>query len=98
MQLVIDAARETPRVLRHPEPVCRLMSFGDSLVNLEMRFWIDDPANGVINVRSLVLLAIWRKFREQGIRTPLAHRDLLLKPDSELTVHLDRRHPDPSGA
>jgi len=93
MQLIIDSARETPRVLKHPEPVCRLMSFGDSLVNLEMRFWIDDPANGVINVRSQVLLAIWQKFRAEGIRTPLAHRDLMIKPDSELTIHLDRPRP-----
>jgi small-conductance mechanosensitive channel len=88
MQLVEEAARETPRVLANPAPVCRLMGFGDSTVNLEMRFWIEDPANGVINVRSQVLLAIWGKFRAQGIRTPLAHRDLLIKPTSELTVRL----------
>ncbi len=86
MKLVEEAARETPRVLRQPEPVCRLMSFGDSIVNFEMRFWIEDPANGVINVRSQVLVAIWAKFRANGIRTPLAHRDLRIKPDSELTV------------
>ena len=56
MQLAEEAAREMPRVLRDPAPVCRLMGFGDSAVNLEMRFWIEDPANGVINVRSAVLL------------------------------------------
>ncbi len=96
MRLVVEAATETPRVLDRPEPVCRLMSFGDSLVNLEMRFWIEDPANGVINVRSQVLVAIWEKFRANGIRTPLAHRDLLIKPDSELTIRLDslRRAPN----
>jgi small-conductance mechanosensitive channel len=97
MKLVEEAARETPRVLRQPEPVCRLMSFGDSTVNLEMRFWIDDPANGVINVRSTVLVAIWAKFREHGIRTPLAHRDLFIKPGSELTLRFERggRGPQP---
>jgi small-conductance mechanosensitive channel len=89
MQLVEEAARETPRVLASPPPVCRLMGFGDSAVNLEMRFWIEDPANGVINVRSQVLLTVWEKFRAQGIRTPLAHRDLLIKPDSGLTVRLE---------
>ena len=88
MRLVEDAARETPRVLSSPPPVCRLMGFGDSAVHLEMRFWIEDPSNGVINVRSLVLLAIWQKFRANGIRTPLAHRDLMIKPDSVLTVRL----------
>ena len=85
MRLAEEAARETARVLRDPAPVCRLMGFGDSVVNLEMRFWIDDPANGVINVRSQVLLHLWEKFRANGIRTPLAHRDLTIKPDSALT-------------
>jgi small-conductance mechanosensitive channel len=89
MQLVQEAALETPRVLRQPEPVCRLMSFGDSTVNFETRFWIDDPANGVINVRSQFLVAVWSKFRSNGIRTPLAHRDLFIKPDSELTVRFE---------
>ncbi len=93
MRLAEEAARDTPRVLRDPAPVCRLMGFGDSVVNLEMRFWIEDPANGVINVRSQVLLTLWEKFRANGIRTPLGHRDLHLKPDSTLTVHLDRTSP-----
>jgi small-conductance mechanosensitive channel len=91
MELAEEAARETPRVLSHPAPACRLMGFGDSSVNLEMRFWIEDPINGVINVRSQVLLAIWERFRANGIRTPLGHRDLHIKPDSELTVSIDRR-------
>ena len=93
MRLAEEAARETARVLRDPAPVCRLMGFGDSVVNLEMRFWIDDPANGVINVRSQVLLHLWEKFRANGIRTPLAHRDLTIKPNSALTIHLDRGSP-----
>jgi small-conductance mechanosensitive channel len=97
MQLVEEAARETPRVLASPAPVCRLMGFGDSAVNLEMRFWIEDPSNGVVNVRSEVLLTLWDKFRANDIRTPLGHRDLLIKPDSELTVLLKRAsNPAPS--
>jgi small-conductance mechanosensitive channel len=90
MQLAEEAARQTPRVLAHPAPACRLMGFGDSSVNLELRFWIEDPVNGVINVRSQVLLAMWEKFRADGIRTPLGHRDLHIKGDSELTVTFNR--------
>jgi small-conductance mechanosensitive channel len=90
MRLAEEAARQTPRVLSDPAPVCRLMGFGDSSVNLELRFWIDDPVNGVINVRSEVLLAMWDRFREHGIRTPLGHRDLHIKSDSELAVTLSR--------
>ena len=97
MQLAEDAARGNPRVLSDPSPVCRLMGFGDSSVNLEVRFWIDDPTNGVINVRSQVLLSMWEKFREHDIRTPLGHRDLHIKGDSEMTVNLNRG-PRPDGA
>lgn len=89
MELAVEAAAETPRVLTDPAPVCRLMSFGDSSVNLEMRFWIEDPTNGIINVRSDVLLSIWEKFRANGIRTPLGHRDIYVKGGSEIQVKLD---------
>ena len=44
-----------------------------------------------------MLLTIWDKFRANGIRTPLGHRDLLIKPDSALTVRLDAA-PQPSVA
>lgn len=90
MKLAEGAAKDTPRVLSDPAPVCRLMGFADSTVNLEMRFWIEDPINGIINVRSQVLLAIWENFRDHGIRTPLGHRDLRIKPESEITVTLNR--------
>ena len=90
MQLAEEAARESPRVLSDPAPACRLMGFGDSSVNLEVRFWIEDPTNGVTNVRSQVLLVIWEKFREHGIEIPFPQRDLHIKGGSELSVTLNR--------
>jgi small-conductance mechanosensitive channel len=36
------------------------MQFGDSGIDLELRFWISDPQEGVNNVRSDVNRAIWR--------------------------------------
>jgi small-conductance mechanosensitive channel len=87
MELAVEAAREIPRVLKDPPPVCRLMGFGDSSANLELRIWIDDPKNGIINVRSEVLLAMWKKYRANGIRTQLAHRDIFIKSGSEINVN-----------
>ena len=54
----------------------RLMSFEDYGMRLEVRFWIADPMNGVNNVRSDVNRAIWRVFREHGIKIPVAQREL----------------------
>ena len=67
------------RTLQDPEPRCLLTGFGDNSVNLELRFWIDDPSNGVGNVRSAVMLAIWDKFKENGIQIPYPQRDLHIK-------------------
>ncbi|MFO1426336.1 MAG: mechanosensitive ion channel [Steroidobacteraceae bacterium] len=52
LELLIEAAREHPRILRDPGPVSRLMSFEDYGMKVEVRFWIRDPMNGVNNVRS----------------------------------------------
>lgn len=76
LQLLADAARQITRVLQEPKPASRLMNFGDSGIELELRFWIADPQSGVNNVRSEVNRAIWRLFREHGITIPVAQHDV----------------------
>lgn len=79
MALCLQAADETPRVLTEPAPVCLLTDFADSAVNLEIRFWIDDPMNGRANVISLLMLNIWDKFHAHDIEIPYPQRDLHLR-------------------
>lgn len=74
--LCLEAADETDRVLKDPVAVCHLQEFADSAVNLELRFWIDDPMNGRANVVSAIQLRIWDKFHEHGIEIPYPQRDL----------------------
>jgi small-conductance mechanosensitive channel len=74
--LCLEAAEETPRILKDPVPVCHLREFADSSVNLEVRFWIDDPMNGRANVVSALQLGIWDKFHEHGIEIPYPQRDI----------------------
>jgi small-conductance mechanosensitive channel len=76
LTVLVEAARGIARVLRDPPPVSRLMHFGDSGIELELRFWIADPQGGVNNVRSEVNRAIWRAFKQQGITIPVAQRDV----------------------
>jgi len=80
MAIMLEAARSDSRVLQDPAPVCRLMSFGDNGIELELRVWITDPEEGVNNVRSAVNLRIWRGFKERGITIPFPQRDVHLKP------------------
>jgi small-conductance mechanosensitive channel len=88
--LVVDAAREVGRVLPAPEPNCLLKNFGASSVDLELRFWINDPHNGLSNVKSEILLGVWDRFREGGIELPFAQRDLHLRSAAALHVVMDR--------
>jgi small-conductance mechanosensitive channel len=84
--LCIEAAHQTRRVLENPAPVCLLKGFADSAIDLELRFWINDPKYGVSNVRSDVLLRVWDKFRTEGIEIPFPQRDLHLKAPMEVRV------------
>ena len=77
--LMIEAARQHPRVLSNPEPVGRLMEFGDNGIALELRIWINDPEKGVNNVRSDINLAIWRAFKDNHVTIPFPQRDVHVK-------------------
>jgi small-conductance mechanosensitive channel len=85
-RLCLEAARATPRVLAEPAPVCLLTGFGDSAVDLELRFWIRDPTNGTSNVKSDVLLNVWDRFHEHGIEIPFPQRDLHIRTPGEFRV------------
>jgi small-conductance mechanosensitive channel len=74
LAVLLQAAEGHRRILRDPAPVSRLIGFGDSGFELELRFWISDPQEGVNNVRSDVNRSIWRLFQENGITIPVAQR------------------------
>ena len=76
IKLCLEAARSTTRTLQDPEPKCLMIGFGDNSIDLELRFWIDDPSNGVGNVRSEVMLAIWDRFKDANIDIPFPQRDV----------------------
>ena len=79
IDLCLNAALSVGRALQEPEARCLVTGFGDNSIDLELRFWIDDPSNGVGNVRSAVMLAIWDKFKENGIKIPYPQRDIHIK-------------------
>jgi small-conductance mechanosensitive channel len=76
LQILLAACEGQRRILRDPLPVSRLMHFGDSGIELELRFWISDPQDGVNNVRSDVNRAIWRLFKEHRITIPVAQHEV----------------------
>jgi small-conductance mechanosensitive channel len=78
-----EAAKATARVLPDPAPKCLFIEFGDSALKMQLRFWIGDAQNGVQNVKSDVLLEIWERFRQNGVRVPYPQRDLHIRSGGE---------------
>jgi small-conductance mechanosensitive channel len=60
-------------------PVCWMTEFGDSSLNFLLRFWIEDPQNGLTNIRGKVMLALWDGFKEHDIGIPYPHREIIIK-------------------
>jgi small-conductance mechanosensitive channel len=76
MELLLGAARAHARVEKSPAPAARVIAFGENGIELELRFWIRDPEDGVNNVRSDLYLAIWDAFESAGITIPFPQRDV----------------------
>lgn len=81
--LLLDVVHKNPRILKSPEPTCLIKGFNDTGVEFELRVWIEDPVNGVGNVRSSVYEAVWDVFKENGIDFPYPQRDLRLKLETQ---------------
>jgi len=76
MALMEQAALTVARVLADPAPRALLTKFGDSSIDLAVGFWIEDPENGLGNVRGEVLLAIWDAFKARGVEIPFPQREV----------------------
>lgn len=88
IRLTEEAAREVERVLAEPGPAGRVVGLGDSAIELQLRFWINDPKNGVTNVKSDILLNVIDKFRENGVAIPFPHREVILRAAAPVPVRV----------
>ncbi len=86
LELMIQTATDNPRILKDPAPNALVTGFGDSAVDLELRAWMNDPANGIGNVKSSLLLDIWDAFHEHKIQFPYPQMDVHIQRESRLTV------------
>ncbi|HUJ79093.1 MAG TPA: mechanosensitive ion channel domain-containing protein [Nitrospiria bacterium] len=78
-ELLLHVADTHERVLKYPQPNVLFVNFGDSSLDFELRLWINDPQEGVENVRSAMRFEIWKVFKEHGIEIPYPQRDLHIK-------------------
>ena len=74
MRILEAAALQQERVLREPAPNAALSAFGVDGLEFTVGYWMGDPQNGQLNLRSQVNVAILKALRENGIRIPPPQR------------------------
>ncbi|MEO4045454.1 mechanosensitive channel MscK [Pseudomonas sp. CAU 1711] len=93
-KLLLQAARENPRVLREPEPLVYFLSFGESTLDHELRIHVRDlgdrnPATDEIN------RFVDREFRKHGIEIAFRQLDVYVKNLQGEEYHLTPSKPLP---
>ncbi|MBU2586686.1 MAG: mechanosensitive ion channel [Alphaproteobacteria bacterium] len=100
--LMLKAASQCSRVLDTPPPTAWMSEYGDSSVNFVIHCWINDPEDGVGNVRSEVLKNLWWLFKEHGIEIPFPQRDINLRDNAQIKALIaaleSRKQPDEPSA
>lgn len=81
-ELAIDIANATPRVTKVHPPSCLITEFAEAGMKFSLTFWIDDPYAGMDNVRSDVMLALWKAFKQENIRVPYPVREIRVRSGS----------------
>jgi small-conductance mechanosensitive channel len=77
-KLAIEIAAAAPRALKGKPPNCILTEFAEAGMKFSLTFWIGDP-DGLDNVKSDVMLALWDAFKREGIRVPYPVRELRVR-------------------
>jgi len=75
-RLLLEAAKSQQRVLIEPGPSVALSNFGPDGLEFTLNYWIADPENGQLNLRSAINIAILRALREHGVEIPYPQRVL----------------------
>jgi potassium efflux system protein len=77
IRVLLEVADNNSNILTYPRPVVFALEFGDSSINFELKFWIDDPLIGKRVISSLIC-DIWKAFKKNHIEIPYPQRDLHL--------------------
>ncbi len=93
-RLLIDEARKLDRVVSTREPGVWLLGFGDSAIQFEVQLWIDDPEQGLGNLRSDFLKAVWRSFQANGVVIPFPQREIRMLGTSAPPAAAPPKEPD----
>jgi small-conductance mechanosensitive channel len=84
--ILCKAAAAQARVLADPAPVAHLSQFAADGLEFTLLFWISDPDNGQLNVKSPIHIDILHALRAAKIDIPYPQRVLHLRTDEGATA------------
>ncbi|MDP2370327.1 mechanosensitive ion channel family protein [Rhodoferax sp.] len=73
-RLLLQCAVAQPRVVREPAPAAMLSSFGADGLEFTVGYWIADPQNGSLGLKSAINVAILKALRAHQIEIPYPQR------------------------
>ena len=73
-RILVESAASSARVLTDPRPVAHLSQFAPDGLEFTLSFWISDPENGQLNVKSEVHIVILHALRQAQIVIPYPQR------------------------
>ena len=77
--LLLQAAKDHPKVLRDPAPDVIFTAYGDSTLNFTLRVWTAEQAHVPAILTSDLYFALFKIFAEHKIELPFPQRDLHLR-------------------
>ncbi|RTL53688.1 MAG: mechanosensitive ion channel [Bradyrhizobiaceae bacterium] len=78
-EVAVQVASAHPRVMSSKPPGCLLSEFTDTGMKFSLTFWIEDAYAGMDNLRSDVMLALWKAFKAEDIRVPYPVREIRVR-------------------
>lgn len=86
LRVLLDCVTSHPRALNEPDrkPSVAVTEFAASGINLRASFWIADPRQGTVGLKSDILRAVLKGYAEAGIEIPYDKLDVTIKNASEV--------------
>ena len=87
---ILDVVNQNPKVLDKPHAQVRLIGYGDSAINYEIRFWHNNYTNDP-QIKADINNQLWYALRRQGLNIPFPIRDVHLTHIERRQKHKDRK-------
>ena len=75
IDVLVKIAEGQDKICKHPAPIVRVIGFGESGIDLQLRGWIDEPQDRGATQHALYM-EIHKTFREHNLEIPYPKRDI----------------------